>query len=73
MLQIETLQSWPGLSRLVYTNSVALVTFAYLAVFAQVAFPFLILNSVTRRIGLLAAISMHVGIGVLLASRSSRS
>ena len=67
MLQIETLQSWPDLSRLVYTNSVALVTFAYLAVFVQVAFPFLILNSVTRRIGLLAAISMHVGIGVLLA------
>jgi hypothetical protein len=43
------------------------VTFAYLAVFLQVSFPFLMLNSVTRRLGLLTAIGMHVGIGVLLA------
>ena len=67
MLQIETLQSWPDLSRLVYTNSVVLVTFAYLAVFLQVALPFLMLNSVTRRLGLIAVAGMHVGIGVLLA------
>lgn len=67
MLQIETLQSWPDLSRLVYTNPVALVMFAYLAVFVQVAFPFLMLNSVTRRLGLVAVAGMHVGIGVLLA------
>jgi hypothetical protein len=67
VLHVETLQSWPDLSRFVYTNPVALVTFAYFAVFLQVAFPFLMLNSVTRRLGLLAVIGMHVGIGVLLA------
>jgi hypothetical protein len=67
MLQIETLQSWPQLSRLIYTNSVALVIFAYLAVLLQIAFPFLMLNSVTRRVGLAAIVGMHVGIGVLLA------
>lgn len=67
MLQIETLQSWPSLSHLVYTNSIVLVIFAYLAVFTQVAFPFLMLNPVTRRLGLIAIIGMHVGIGVLLA------
>jgi hypothetical protein len=43
------------------------VMFAYLAVFVQVAFPFLMLNPVTRRLGLVAVIGMHVGIGVLLA------
>jgi hypothetical protein len=67
MLQIETLQSWPQLSRLIYTNSVALVIFAYLAVLLQIAFPFLMLNSVTRRVGLAAIVGMHGGIGVLLA------
>jgi Vitamin K-dependent gamma-carboxylase len=67
MLQIETLQSWPQLNRLIYTNFVALVIFAYLAVLLQVSFPFLVLNSVTRRLGLAGVIGMHVGIGVLLA------
>jgi Vitamin K-dependent gamma-carboxylase len=67
MLQIETLQSWPDLSRLIYTNSTVLVISAYLAVFIQVAFPFLMLNSATRRLELIAIIGMHIGIGVLLA------
>ncbi len=67
MLQIETLQSWPQLSRLVYTNFMTLVIFAYLAVLLQVAFPFLMLNSVTRRLGLAGVVGMHIGIGVLLA------
>jgi hypothetical protein len=44
-----------------------LAIFAYLAVFLQVAFPFLMLNSVTRRLALPAIMGMHVGIGILLA------
>jgi hypothetical protein len=67
VLQIETLQSWPGLSRLIYTSPAVLVVCAYLAVFLQIAFPFLMLNSVTRRLALFAIVGMHIGIGVLLA------
>lgn len=67
MLQVETLQSWPQLSQLVYTNTFLLAIFAYLAVLLQVSFPFLMLNSVTRHLGLTAIIGMHIGIGVLLA------
>jgi hypothetical protein len=66
VLQIEEYQAWPDLSRFVYMNSIAVVLISYLTVLLEVAFPFLMLHRVSRRIGLVAIIGMHVGIGVLM-------
>jgi Vitamin K-dependent gamma-carboxylase len=70
VLQIKEYQTWPDLSRFVYTNSIAIVLFAYLTVFLEVAFPFLMLHRVSRRISLLAITGMHIGIGVLMGLSS---
>jgi hypothetical protein len=66
VLQIKEYQTWPGLNRFVYMNPIAVVLFAYLTIFLEVAFPFLMLHRVSRRISLVAIIGMHVGIGVLM-------
>jgi hypothetical protein len=66
VLQVKEYQAWPSLSQFIYMNSITITLFAYLTVFVEVAFPFLMLHRVSRRIGLVAIMGMHVGIGVLM-------
>ncbi|GLW12733.1 hypothetical protein Misp01_78610 [Microtetraspora sp. NBRC 13810] len=65
-LRIAEFQPFPALSRLFYDHEFLVVTSGYLAVFVQLLFPALMLNTVTRRLGLVAVMGMHVGVGVLM-------
>ncbi|MER6948809.1 HTTM domain-containing protein [Nonomuraea sp. NPDC000554] len=65
-LRIEDVQPFPGLSRLIYDNVFLVTAGSYAAVFIQLTFPLLMLNKVTRRVGLVAVMGMHLGIGVLM-------
>ena len=65
-LRIEEAQPFPGLSQLIYDNALLVTLGSYAAVFVQLTFPLLMLNSVARRVGLVAVMGMHVGIGLLM-------
>ncbi|MGJ6966336.1 HTTM domain-containing protein [Streptosporangium sp. G11] len=65
-LRIEEAQPFPGLSRLIYDNALLVTLGSYAAVFVQLTFPLLMLNSIARRVGLVAVMGMHVGIGLLM-------
>ncbi|GLW10121.1 hypothetical protein Misp01_52500 [Microtetraspora sp. NBRC 13810] len=65
-LRIEEVQPFPGLSRLIYDNALLVTLGTYAAVFVQLTFPLLMLNSVARRVGLVAVMGMHAGIGLLM-------
>ncbi|WP_283134925.1 HTTM domain-containing protein [Rhizohabitans arisaemae] len=65
-LRTDEFAPFPRLSRLIWENDLAVASGSYFAVFIQLAFPLLMLNRITRRLGLVAVTSMHLGIGVLM-------
>ncbi|WP_283134315.1 HTTM domain-containing protein [Rhizohabitans arisaemae] len=65
-LRTDEFAPFPWLSRLIWENDLAVNAGSYFAVFIQLAFPLLMLNRITRRLGLVAVTGMHVGIGVLM-------
>jgi hypothetical protein len=65
-LRVEDVQPFPWLSRLVYDNAFLVTVGSYVAVFVQLTFPLLMLNKVTRRVGLVVVMGMHLGIGLLM-------
>ncbi|MFD8527987.1 HTTM domain-containing protein [Streptosporangium canum] len=69
-LRVEEFQPFPWLSHLIYDNALLVTTGSYAAVFIQLAFPLLMLNRVTRRLGLVAVTGMHTGIGLLMGLSS---
>jgi hypothetical protein len=70
ILRVEEFQPFPWLSRLVYDNALFVTAGTYAAVFIQITFPLLMLNTVTRRLGLVAVTGMHAGIGLLMGLSS---
>ncbi|MBN6053148.1 HTTM domain-containing protein, partial [Nonomuraea sp. RK-328] len=66
ILHVEDIQPFPGLSRAVYDNMFLVILGSYAAVFLQLSFPLLMLNRVTRALGLIAVTGMHLGIGLLM-------
>jgi hypothetical protein len=66
VLSLFEFQPFPELSQLFYGNELLVVSATYMAVFIQLLFPALMLNTVTRRVELIAVMSMHVGVGVLM-------
>ncbi|MBE1590027.1 HTTM domain-containing protein [Nonomuraea angiospora] len=69
-LQVEEFQPFPWLSRLVYENDLFVTAGTYAAVLVQVAFPLLMLNPISRRLGLVAVTGMHLGIGLFMGLSS---
>ncbi|GIH22299.1 hypothetical protein Aph01nite_06090 [Acrocarpospora phusangensis] len=66
-LRIEESQLFPALNELLWRNPWFVTVGTYTAVFVQLLFPFLMLNKVTRRLGLVVVMSMHMGIAVVMA------
>ncbi|MGP3964070.1 HTTM domain-containing protein [Nonomuraea sp. 3N208] len=70
VLHIEDVQPFPNLSRAIYDNAFLFTFGSYAAVFIQLTFPLLMLNSMTRRLGIAAVTGMHLGVGVLMGLSS---
>ncbi|MET8861740.1 HTTM domain-containing protein [Nonomuraea sp. NPDC004580] len=69
-LHIEDVQPFPSLSRAIYDNVFLVTVGTYAAVFIQLTFPLLMLNGLTRRLGIVAVTGMHLGVGMLLGLTS---
>ncbi|MGI5281901.1 HTTM domain-containing protein [Nonomuraea polychroma] len=69
-LHIEDVQPFPNLSRAIYDNAFLVTLGTYAAVFIQLTFPLLMLNGLTRRLGIVAVTGMHLGVGVLMGLTS---
>lgn len=65
-LQTAQFGTWPVLSELLTTWGPAVVIMSWGSVIVQIAFPFLLLNAHTRRLGLVAILSFHLGIALLM-------
>lgn len=65
ILQVEEF-SHPFFRDLILSSDVILVFGAYMAVFVQLAFPFLVFNRYTKYIGMAGIICMHLGIAVVM-------
>ena len=56
----------PGWSEHIYESAVLVTLLTYGTVLFQLAFPFLLLNRVTRYLAVLGAIAMHLGIAIIM-------
>jgi hypothetical protein len=66
ILHIKWFQPWPGLSDYVAGNSIALCVIAYITVFAQIGFPFVLSTKRVKYVVLVLLLMMHIGIAVML-------
>ena len=57
---------WPGISERIWESEFLLVFLSYATVIFQVAFPFLLLNRITKRIAVGSAILFHAGIALFM-------
>nr|WP_246482809.1 HTTM domain-containing protein [Brachybacterium halotolerans] len=57
---------FPGLADLLTYFALPVFIATYVTVLAQIAFPFLLFNTITRRAVLIALLGMHLSIGVLM-------
>jgi len=58
--------AWPPLSPLIYGNAALVTVLSYLSVLDQLAYPFMLLNRVAKRVAVAVTIGMHVGIALLM-------
>jgi predicted DCC family thiol-disulfide oxidoreductase YuxK len=58
--------AWPALSPLVYGNAVLVTVLTYLSMLDQLAYPFMLLHRLAKRIAVTVTIGMHVGIAMLM-------
>lgn len=66
VLHVKWFQPWPALSDFVAGNSIGLCIVAYVTVFAQIAFPFVLFTKRMKYVVLALLLMMHIGIAVLL-------
>jgi hypothetical protein len=66
VLHVKWFQPWPALSDFVAGNSIGLCIVAYVTVFAQIAFPFVLFTKQMKYVVLALLLMMHIGIAVLL-------
>lgn len=57
---------FPWLSSLITWNAWVVVLITYMTVIIQIAFPFMLLNKLSRRIALVLVLGMHLGIAVVM-------
>ena len=58
---------WPGVSDLIIQNYWLTVFITYMTVVFELAFPFLLFNTITRRLALLSGLAFHSGIAIFMA------
>ena len=66
VLHIDWFRPWPGLSDLIAGNSIAICVIAYVTVFMQIGFPFVVFTKRMKYVVLVVLLGMHIGIAVLL-------
>lgn len=66
-LQVSQFRPLPWVNDLVTSNATLLAVATYAAFSIQLAFPFMLLNRLTRRLALMIVVGMHVSIAVLMA------
>ena len=66
VLHIDWFQPWPGLSGFVAGNSIGICVIAYVTVFMQIGFPFVIFTKRMKYVVLAVLLGMHLGIALML-------
>lgn len=65
-LHVERFGPWPELSDLVTTWAPMVTVISWSSIIIQMCFPMMLLNRITRVLGLIGILSFHIGIAVLM-------
>jgi len=66
ILRVQTF-NWPGVSDLIIQNYWLTVLLTYLTIIFELAFPFLLFNTITRRLAILGGLVFHTAIALFMS------